>query len=349
MIKATHVLLALLVILIVLGCTKDPVDGPEIKVADGFFILNEGRFNMGDASLGYYDFETGTYNEKVFQNTNGRILGDILQSMEVVNDKAYLVMNNANVVEIMDVKSFQSLGTIGNFPSPRYLAPVDNKKAYLSDLFSGFLYVLDLETGIKTDSIDFSGKWTENLLLHEAILYVSTPTLFWGPATKHIYLVDTQNDMITDSIEVGYNPSVMVKDHHDMIWVYCSGNEDENVTGGLFVIDPLQKKVAKSLLFDDYIVPFAPELKINADKDSLYYLKGDIFALDTDANSLPSAPFIASEGKSIYALGIAPQGDVLIGDAIDFQQKGEVWRYDAQGNLITSFQSGISPSDFVFY
>ena len=66
--------------------------------------------------------------------------------------------------------------------------------------------------------------------------------------------------------------------------------------------------------------------------------------------SLPQKPFIESRDTKYYALGVCPfNSDIYVADAIDWQQKGIVYRYSPSGKLIDEFRTGISPGAFCWY
>ena len=87
--------LALLGTLFFNSCTKD--DKKEnFPYDNGVFITNEGPFQSGSGTITFYDKATGLTQEKIFETVNAMPLGNIVQSMNIFNNKAYIVVNNAN-------------------------------------------------------------------------------------------------------------------------------------------------------------------------------------------------------------------------------------------------------------
>ena len=65
--------------------------------------------------------------------------------------------------------------------------------------------------------------------------------------------------------------------------------------------------------------------------------------------SLPSTPFINGNGKLFYSLAVDPnRNEIYVSDAIDYLQRGSIYRYSAAGNLIDQFKAGIIPGGFCF-
>ncbi len=66
---------------------------PEEGFSNGVFILHEGNFRTPNASVSFYSFETQELSSKIFQTRNNKIvLGEVLQSMEVIDTTGYLVV-----------------------------------------------------------------------------------------------------------------------------------------------------------------------------------------------------------------------------------------------------------------
>ena len=61
--------------------------------------MNEGNFQLGNASVDVFDKTTGSISRSVFQSSNDRPLGDIAQSMLIDADTGYIVINNSGKVE----------------------------------------------------------------------------------------------------------------------------------------------------------------------------------------------------------------------------------------------------------
>jgi len=84
------------------SCIKDnPDENTTDKVVtsdNGVYILNEGNYLFGNASVSYYDADKSTLQEDIFNGANKRALGDVAQSMTIANNKAYVVVNNSGKI-----------------------------------------------------------------------------------------------------------------------------------------------------------------------------------------------------------------------------------------------------------
>ena len=88
----------LLSIVFLTSCMKweSPEIEPSISVdGEGIYILNEGNFQYGNATLSYYNPVDKTVENEVFYRSNGMKLGDVAQSMNIFDDKGWIVVNNS--------------------------------------------------------------------------------------------------------------------------------------------------------------------------------------------------------------------------------------------------------------
>ena len=335
---------AVIIGFIFFSCRKDKpqsVDNTTVSGSGGVLITNEGNFQFGNAKLSYYDFQTENVTEDIFQNANNHVLGDVLQSINVFNNKMYLVLNNSQKIVVANSNNIVQTSTIQGFNSPRYFLPITNKKAYVTDLYANAISIVDLSSNTISGSIPLHG-WTEQLIQMYGEVFVCNKN------SNKLYVIDAINDVVKDSISIGFAANSIVEDKNGKLWILCGGISSQNIFASLHRINPISHQVEKSFSFSN--LSDAPmRLKFNGSNDTLYFISGGIFRMNITDNNLPNTPFIQKGTHNFYGLGIRPQnGEVFAADAIDFVQRGVIYRYDANGNLITTFLAGIIPGDFLF-
>lgn len=329
---------------ILTSCKKD--DDPDITppVQDGgVYIMNEGNFNWGNGSIDYYRFADGSLNENIFETVNDRPLGDVVQSMTIYDGRAYIVVNNSGKVEVVNMSDFSSAGTITGFTSPRYLISVSVDKAYVSDLYSNSISLVDINTMQVTGHIPLKGSSEEMLLVGNGKVWVT------NTRSSYIYIVDVASAAVIDSIAVGYASHCIRWDLTGMVWVLCAGDAAQSINAGLYRLHPFTDSV---MAFYDLGVPLNiwDKMALNENLNEIYYLNNGLWKMSITAGSLPSAPMISEGSNNFYGLGVDPQsGDIYLSDALDYVQKGRVYRYSKDGVLINSFAAGIIPSGFYFH
>jgi YVTN family beta-propeller protein len=336
-------IISLLIVISLFACKKDEDDTP-IKTfsapAGSVYISNEGNFQSGNASVSYYYPPSRDVVENIYKSVNDLDLGDICQSMYQINDKMYIVVNNSGKIEVVNLYSMQKAATITNLNSPRYVVKATSAKAYISSLYDNAISVLDLNTNAVISRIDMPAG-SEQMLFYQNKVYVTNLN------SDYLYIINTTTDVITDSVFTGKGENSIVLDADNKIWVLTSGDYTIPTPGNLVRFDP-------ATLTIDLVLPFTTSdfpnrLCINAQRNKLYFLNTDVYSMDITSGALPSSAFISSGGRNLYGLGIHPtSAEVYVSDAIDFSQKGRIYRYNSSGGSIDNFTAGIIPGDFSF-
>lgn len=345
-------------VFILAACSSD--DSVSIPIGtEGFFIVNEGGFGNGNTSLSFYDRETKTVANNIFASVNGA-LGDQAQSMTIFNNVGYIVVQNSDKIEVINVDTYESLGTIdSDLPSPRYFLGYSATKGYVSDWgtdgVTGTVKVIDLSTNTVTKTIA-TGQGANELLLLNDKLYVANSGGFGRDNT--ISVINTTTDEVESTITVSDNPNSLVADADGNIWIGTRGHtafdpntfaviESESTPPAILKIDAAGT-VLLNLPYQ--AVGFSSTIKkvdLNQAGDKLYYLyASQIYELSTSATTLPSTAF---SDKFYYGLSVDPiDGSVLAFEAPNFSSDGNMDIYDASGDLQSSFVVGIGPNGAIF-
>lgn len=346
------ILLMLCVIIALPGCdsNEDPIKG---EYQSGALVANEGGFLANNATVTYFNPNTDALSQNIFKNAGGLYAGDVLQSISLDGDRGYLVLNGSNAIEIVDHNTFQPIATFTDpeLEKPRYLQ-VKNGKAYISvwgeydsnfSLIDSYILVVDIKTLTVDAKID-TDEGTENLLLYGGRLFASNYN--YG-ASKTVAVINTSNNLLVDQIELAEGPAGMVIDVNNKLWVITTGTFAGN-DGKLFRIDPSTLAVEDEIELN--INP-STDLTITPDKKSLVYGNGNsIYKISIAATEAPSEPWIEVDDlQTMYALDINPEnGDVYIGDALDYSSPGKIYVYHSNGSFKETFESGINPTQVIF-
>ncbi|MCX6307093.1 MAG: YncE family protein [Bacteroidetes bacterium] len=340
------------------ACSKDPIREKIItppdttKVAtyeNGIFIVNEGNYNWGNASVTYLDNKDNTVIQDIFNKSNNRSLGDVAESMTISGNLGYLLINNSNRIEVVSLKDFKSVSTITGLHSPRYLEVVDSSKAYATNL-QNYISVINLKTNTVSSTIQTTS-WTENLIRYDRFMLVTSIGRFSEPTAvrkAQILVIDTQTDAIVDSIQSGKEPIGIVIDKKQKVWVLCSGGYDNFEAPSLLRINPELRVIEKVFTFPDpKAVP--SRLCMNPTGDTIYFLMGGVYQMPVTSAALPAQPLIRPEGRLFYGLNIHPAtGRIYVSDAKDYVQNGTAYQYDVTGSLVKSYTTGRIPGSFCF-
>ncbi len=317
------------------------------RTGRGLFIVNEGNFMYGNASLSYYDIESHKIENNVFSRANGISLGDVAQHMLIYNGKGYLVVNNSGIVFVVDVNTFKVKGVIDGLLSPRFIYPTKDGRGYITDLYSGSISVFDLSNYVKKETIPTGGHFsTEQIVSIEGELFVTC----WS-YDNTLLVVDPYSNGIIDSIKVPFQPKSMVVDIHNKIWLISDGSyQDGDMLSSLPVvsrINPSSRSVEFSFEFEGGGSPAS--ISINGSRDTVYFINNGVMAYDVNNETGTPIPLIVLPDALLYDVAVDPvTSDIYVADAIDYVQPGVIYRYTAKGAPVDTFRVGVIPGSFCF-
>jgi hypothetical protein len=340
-----HFLLMMIVATIVVSCKSDKPESQlqpivNLNSAHGIYVVNEGNFQFGNAAVSYYNAQDSSVVEDIFKTSNNASLGDVCQSMSMLNGWYYLVVNNSQKIEVVNPLDFKRVATIGGFTSPRYILQVSNSKAYVSDFKSHRVSIMNLNNHSKQGEIPIHG-WTEEMLLLYGKAFITNMD------NDKLYIVNTATDVLEDSLTLAQCPGSLVEDKNGKLWVLCQGDASIHKPGALFCINPINKAIEKRI---DFALNEAPQrLCINDSFDTLYFINKHIYQMPVDANNLPTHALINGDQRNFYGLSIEPKtGNIYAADAIDYIQKGKVYSFNSKGTQLLEFKVGLIPSKIYF-
>ncbi|RPH34380.1 MAG: hypothetical protein EHM93_01015 [Bacteroidales bacterium] len=345
-------LLSLLIITTFLfsSCEKD--EKTIGKYENGAFITNEGAYNHTNASVSYFDFSTNTVTNDIFASTNGRPIGDVLQSAYRANGKVFFVLNNSSKVEIADENDITEIDVIEGLNSPRYLT-VNGGKAYISQWGdNGKVKVVDLNTLETVKTIEV-GDGPEGVLAFNNQIWVANSGGFSKDST--ITIINPITNEVFKTIKLdGHCPQQMVVDKNNDVWVLCSGYVDYYSTPNthtpskLIKISSTTYEVTKSLTISSNQHPM--KLDISSNGETVYFGAGfgytGIYTVSITATSIPSNPII---NDSFYGFNVNPKNnEIFCLKAPSFTDNGLLKRYSSTGQFIDEHTVGIGPNGILF-
>lgn len=327
----------------------DEDNTPKGAFEDGVFVVNEGNFLHADGSVSFISRSNGEITNDLFGAVNaGRALGDVVQSMTVKGDLAYVVVNNSNKMEVVDANTFEASYTLSDLKLPRYFTTVGNKgyvTEWVSFVDKGRVSVVDLESHAITGTV-VTDYGAESIMEANGKLFVS------NNFTNTVSVINISTLQVVQTLEVGDSPGAFVKDNQNKLWVICGGGSDANYNplnnGRLVQIDAASNTVSKTIELNTNV---SGKVAINKAGSQLFYYKGkSVYRVNTTDTAAPSAPlFTETTAVSFYGIGIDPETDILyVADAKAFQGNGTVYTYSTAGSAVGTFTAGIGPNNFVF-
>jgi DNA-binding beta-propeller fold protein YncE len=330
--------------LILTSCLKSPnSQNSNFTFTGGVFIVNEGNYGGGNGSISFYSYDSSKIFNDLFHSINGRPLGDVPNSMAIRETYAYIVVNNSGKIEVTNQATLVSVATITGLISPRNISFINDNKAYVSSLYSDSVAIINLNNNSITGYINLR-RSSETIAIIGNKAFIS----YWTEG-KEIMVVNTDNDKVVDSIEVGIEPESMTFDRYGMLWVLCNGGYARQNYAELVELNTSTNSVEKTFVFPTKDA--SPTcLKIDGNGQTLYYLDNGVRKMDIGAKDLPTATLITPQsGQNFYKIGINPyNNDIFVTDAVDFAQQGYLLLFSSDGKLISTQKAGIIPGSMCF-
>ena len=343
---STVLITALITALLFASCDKEETETdpglPDIVPGEGLFILNEGNYGWGNASLSYYDKVNQEIHHNLYQKANGEHPGDVLQSAFLNGNELWLIVNNSGKVAVTDPVSLEQTHVISGLTSPRYMTMASNATGYITDLYAGKVHIVDIQQKAVKGFVEVNG-WTEEIIIFGD--YAVTP----GVESGQLYAIDIATNKLVDSLEVPPGPVSMTTDHDGHLWVLSGGDPLLKSRPGLYQVDKEDFTIRSKHLLPDEETTYSRLVSCPEGK-TLYFLGGDVYSMATEPERTSPETFIQADGRIFYGLAVDPDnGDIYVSDAVDYVQRGQMLRHDPNGNLTDIRDTGIIPGGFIFF
>jgi len=331
---------AALLTCMMLSCENLNDDPALFPSGEGFFVLNEGNFMSGNGSVSFYSTETHEIYNNLFRGINQRALGDVPSFIAADGNTGYIVVNNSGTIEVVDIHTMESIGTLTGLSSPRQMV-IYGRKGFVSSLLSDELTVIDLDSREIAGTLNI-GCSSEAMVICQGKLFIAN----WSGGNK-IVVADPGSEEVMSTITVGLEPESMVVDKNNILWVLCTGGWAGEEVPRLTKINAVTLEKEAEIFFSSVDNPSS--LTSNASGDTLYFLDGGVRRMPVTALSLPEETFIPAGDRLFYRLSASGTGGkVYVTDAIDYQQKGVFFVYNKLGELEDTEEAGIIPGFMLF-
>ena len=343
------------IILVFISSCREKIDKPKITSIfedKGFFILNEGLFNSGTGTIDFYSHTKDSLFQNIFQTKNNFPLGNIVQSAYSLDKKyMYIVVNNANKVEIVRQNNFESLNRLENIQYPRYIESSYNK-----------LYVSAWDNTVKVYNLGDSihpqfkksiscGIGPERMVKWNEKLFVLNQGGFSIDST--LTVIDTEMDEVIKTISVYPKPTAAVIDKNNKLWIMCSGKgwngltQEDDSPAHLVCLDPMTYEVLFDFTFPELSMhPIG--LSIEEKGETLYYSYPEgIMTQEINSSILQMNTLFESENM-IYGLYFDVENkEILASNPLNYNERGLIYRLSKEGEIVDSFRTGIIPGNFL--
>ena len=300
------------------------------------FVANEGNYGASNGTVSMIDAAGNIFETEA--------LGDVVQAVEVYENKLIVIVNNSHMIKIFDITddglSMPGIEVSTGNSSPRDLTVVDGK-IYFTNWNSQDVKVFDLFSYIIEESISVNGL-PEDIEFDGQYLWVTIPhSDAYFSTGNSVAKIDVSSNTVVETIEVGQGPQQIAIENGE---VYISrtfysdtwetfhgatkiGDEiiNENYGAGTPCggsILKYENKIFRS--FDGGISPMNADLSLDSDNQIGGYDQSLVYHVEEINNNI--------------WFGLTNYSDYNVVKVID-----------ASGQEIGSYDVGINPGDFTYW
>ena len=320
------------------SCSNDDDnnDAPLGVYDNGVLILNEGNFGTPNGSVSYISNDLATFQNDIFKLVNTpTVLGDVAQSMTFSNEKAFIVVNNSNEVEVVNRYTFKSLGTITEkLANPRY-SVVLNDKLYVTNSISKAVTVYDAKSYAYVTSIPLN-KTAEKIVTANGKLYVTNAA--YGSGTE-VTVINPISNTVSKTITLA-NGINSIEEKNGSVYV-LSGTSTKNTLSKINTTNDTATSIESAAV--------KSAINMDIDGDKIYYTQGtEVYAISLTATTFSDKALFSvkdSSWSTFYGFGVI-DGKVYSGDANAFTADGTVTIYSSTGTVLKTLTVGRGPNGF---
>ncbi|MCS6935350.1 MAG: hypothetical protein NZM35_09410 [Chitinophagales bacterium] len=315
----------------------------------GLYVINEGNFMFGNAEISFYDPVQKSVINGLFSERNGFQLGDVAQSMYIMDSTGYIVVNNSTKIEVVRLPELKWIRTL-TIPnsSPRYFLPVNDSIAYVTELYAKKIWIINYRTGVLKNTLTVQG-WTEKMYLAGMFVFVQQKvnSLISG-SEGNILKINISNHSIVKTAQInGRNVFDLTTDGQGRLWASLAPDSAAGIKPAIVCYDNDLNPI-KTYTFDNYN---RSAWYIAGEENGVcYYTQGGIYRVNIQQQELSSIPVIQTDEKNVYALFVnRSTGEIYFSDALDYVQPSQIYRYDKNGNFVHQFTAGVIAGNFALY
>ncbi|MCK4578194.1 MAG: hypothetical protein KAU50_05345 [Candidatus Marinimicrobia bacterium] len=336
--------LATILIMIAASCSLfDDQDTGENGVnPDGIYVLCEGNFGGGNASLWHLDKSYTEMTPNIIEHLTGDPLGDTGQSLAVAGERLYVVVNVSSQIQVLDLSgdAVSYVSTIDlTGAGPREMA-IGNNQGYVTCWNIPGILTIDLNSLAVTDTLELAAI-PEDIIYHDGALYVGLIMSADYSPDSTIIRIDPVKQSVTATYEVGPGPQHLLA-ADSVIYIsrqwYDAGY---NSYQGLAALNPVSGTVSTM----EWGAGNGVDLFV-VDEQLYLTTNSGIVPVATDLNPITDGS-IGTEIEHIYSAG-TDGINVLVGTA-DFNGPGQVIVLSTSGETLTVYTVGVGPGDFLTY
>ncbi|MCL2064730.1 MAG: T9SS type A sorting domain-containing protein [Candidatus Cloacimonetes bacterium] len=217
--------------------------------AQEIYIVNSNSETLSHVQI--YDFSV---------TNNFAQIGQYGNHITYHEERLYIVNSGDNNIQVVDLEGVtRGFINLENSSNPWHIN-IHNGFIYVTGLFTGKLYRIDLNAPFNThfDKADgnflynelFIGTTPQGMLVHDNKMFVALAGVYFPDYGQgKVAIIDLETFSIVDTIDVAQNPQELIVDSRGYIHVVCTGNYAE-LTSKIVIFDSQNFEIVHTLDFD---------------------------------------------------------------------------------------------------
>jgi len=336
-----------LLLLVCVGCKKKAttLTMDDTTLSHGLLVLNEGLFNLNNASLSWVNLTSGQVSDDFFIQKTGRKLGDTGNDLQRYGGKIYVLVNVSSTIEVLDAYSGESIKQLvmqenGKAKQPRNLAFYKGKM--FVSCFDGYVDVIDTATLTVEKRIKV-GSNPENMVVANERLYVSNSGGLIPTLDSTLSVIDCQSLVEIEKVVVGKNPGKLIAQNDTTLYVHVRGNYSS--------IPAELKRLGLGMVTKQETISVAISGMEKMEDRLIIYNQSSVVLFDMLSKSVLSNSFIpVNTCVTLYRIQYVEQlQQFFVFDANNYTNKGYLHRFSKDGTFIQKYHVGLNPNSLIYY
>jgi len=343
---------AFIILMFFSSCKKDNHEFTPRKepFSNGLLTLSEGLFHQNNSTLSWINLSDNTIEYDVFEQINGRKIGDTGNDMILYGGKIYMAVSTSSTIEILDKSTLKSLKHIpfdynNKVQQPRYLA-AHKGNVYVTS-FDGYVTAIDT-TSLKVTKRVKVGRNPEGICVYDNALYITNSGgLDPDNVDSTVMKIDISTFTVVDTFMVGKNPGRVIADEYGHVYVVKRGDYMQN-----------SSELVRINTNDGTVSNLGIPSTSFAIRGDLLYISFYNFTNGTSSVSVYNCAsqtieienFISnSDIETLYGVFPYKEDQLICIDAMNFTNSGYLRFFNAQGQLTKSINIGLNPNTIIHY
>ena len=320
------------------------------------FVMNEGYFDFTTnqivvpPTIGVYDPVDQSY-VTIDTLVGARFASDMILDENYLYIAAdnQLYKYDKNTMDLLNARSVEGIRNLATWNDKIIVTRGDyDNTTFMPILYDSYLHVYnisDLSLSAEFDTIT-GPKWsTQNMIINNDMLYVAINNAFeWGNEKGIVGVVDMNTMNYTNEIDLGpdgKNPDNMV---FNGVNIYTINNKDWSGAS----ISEVDLSTSLSNTINISMVSTGCGTSCMKDNKIMYQISQDTELYEWDPQFMPTAGNPMGYSDNFYELSFDHINNHLYASVTDYATYGKVNIYDDNDNLVSMFNTSITPGKIVF-